>query len=97
MHVARNGQEAAERIAELQPDLAFLDIQMPGLTGLEVAEGIEGGGPLLPPDVEELAPDLISKYMGARDGTEKAKVAGEAIDRSIAELKKKIAAAKKGG
>ncbi|MBO9686752.1 MAG: response regulator transcription factor [Mitsuaria chitosanitabida] len=42
VHVARNGQEAAERIAELQPDLAFLDIQMPGLTGLEVAQGIEG-------------------------------------------------------
>ncbi len=39
---ARNGIEAAERIAELQPDLAFLDIQMPGLTGLQVAEGIEG-------------------------------------------------------
>ncbi|MBH9552968.1 LytR/AlgR family response regulator transcription factor [Inhella gelatinilytica] len=39
---ARNGLEAAERIAELQPDLAFLDIQMPGLTGLEVAQGIEG-------------------------------------------------------
>ena len=38
----RNGIEAAERIAELQPDLAFLDIQMPGLTGLQVAEGIEG-------------------------------------------------------
>lgn len=42
VHVARNGPEAAERIAALQPDLAFLDIQMPGLTGLEVAEGIEG-------------------------------------------------------
>ncbi len=39
---ARNGIEAAERIAALQPDLAFLDIQMPGLTGLEVAQGIEG-------------------------------------------------------
>jgi DNA-binding LytR/AlgR family response regulator len=39
---ARNGVEAAERIAALQPDLAFLDIQMPGLTGLEVAQGIEG-------------------------------------------------------
>lgn len=39
---ARNGVEAAERIAQLQPDLAFLDIQMPGLTGLEVAQGIEG-------------------------------------------------------
>lgn len=42
VHIARNGQEAAEQIAALQPDLAFLDIQMPGLTGLEVAEGIEG-------------------------------------------------------
>lgn len=42
VHVARNGVEAAERIAALQPDLAFLDIQMPGLTGLEVAQDIEG-------------------------------------------------------
>lgn len=39
---ARNGVEAAEGIAALQPDLAFLDIQMPGLTGIEVAQGIEG-------------------------------------------------------
>jgi DNA-binding LytR/AlgR family response regulator len=42
VHVARNGNEAAARIAELEPDLAFLDIQMPGLSGLEVAQGIEG-------------------------------------------------------
>jgi DNA-binding LytR/AlgR family response regulator len=42
VHVARNGIEAAEKIAQLQPELAFLDIQMPGLTGLEVAQGIEG-------------------------------------------------------
>ncbi len=41
--VARNGIEAAERIQALAPDIAFLDIQMPGLTGLEVAQGIEGG------------------------------------------------------
>jgi len=39
---ARHGLEAAEQIDRLQPDLAFLDIQMPGLTGLEVAQGIEG-------------------------------------------------------
>ncbi|MEP6740403.1 MAG: LytTR family DNA-binding domain-containing protein [Caldimonas sp.] len=42
VHVARNGVEAAERIAALAPDLAFLDIKMPGLNGLEVAQGIEG-------------------------------------------------------
>jgi DNA-binding LytR/AlgR family response regulator len=40
--VAKNGIEAAAQIAALQPDIAFLDIQMPGLTGLEVAQGIEG-------------------------------------------------------
>ena len=39
---AANGVEAARAIAELEPDIAFLDIQMPGLTGLEVAQGIEG-------------------------------------------------------
>jgi len=42
LHTARHGLEAAERISALQPDIAFLDIQMPGLTGLEVAQGIEG-------------------------------------------------------
>lgn len=39
---ARNGLDAAELIAAHQPDIAFLDIKMPGLTGLEVAQGIEG-------------------------------------------------------
>jgi len=42
VHLARNGVDAAARIAALEPDLAFLDIQMPGLSGLEVAQGIEG-------------------------------------------------------
>lgn len=39
---ARNGLQAAEQAASLQPDFAFLDIRMPGLDGLEVAQGIEG-------------------------------------------------------
>ena len=34
---AENGQEALEMIAALQPDVAFLDIRMPLLSGLEVA------------------------------------------------------------
>jgi len=41
--VARNGLEAAQAIEQYAPDLAFLDIQMPGLTGLEVAQGVENG------------------------------------------------------
>jgi len=42
VHLARNGIDAAARIAELEPDIAFLDIEMPGLSGLEVAQGIAG-------------------------------------------------------
>jgi DNA-binding LytR/AlgR family response regulator len=38
---AQNGPEAAALIAEYAPAVAFLDIRMPGLTGLEVAQGIE--------------------------------------------------------
>ena len=41
-HVARNGVEAAQLIEAHRPTLAFLDIKMPGLSGLEVAQGIEG-------------------------------------------------------
>ena len=35
---AGNGREAIEKIEELNPDLIFLDIQMPDLTGFEVIE-----------------------------------------------------------
>ncbi len=37
---ARNGEEAVELVASERPDLAFLDIQMPGLTGIEAARAI---------------------------------------------------------
>lgn len=36
-----NGIDALKKIKNLKPDLVFLDIQMPGLTGLEVIEKIE--------------------------------------------------------
>jgi two-component system, LytTR family, response regulator len=37
---AENGTEAVERIADLQPDLVFLDVQMPELDGFEVIDAI---------------------------------------------------------
>jgi len=35
---ASNGREARERILELRPDVAFVDIQMPGVSGLELVQ-----------------------------------------------------------
>jgi two-component system LytT family response regulator/two-component system response regulator LytT len=40
---AGNGVEALSTIERLQPDLVFLDVQMPGLTGFEVARRIVDG------------------------------------------------------
>jgi len=40
--VARGGAEAIEMIERLQPDVAFLDIHMPDLSGLEVARHVKG-------------------------------------------------------
>jgi DNA-binding LytR/AlgR family response regulator len=37
---AEDGLQAAERIAELAPDLVLLDIQMPGASGLDVAASL---------------------------------------------------------
>ena len=37
-----NGRQALAAIAERQPDLVFLDIQMPGLNGFDVVRAIQG-------------------------------------------------------
>jgi two-component system, LytTR family, response regulator len=42
---AENGEQALENIALLKPDLVFLDIQMPGCTGIEVAASLPAGSP----------------------------------------------------
>jgi len=37
---AKNGEEAVAAVCEQAPDLAFLDIRMPGMTGIEAARAI---------------------------------------------------------
>lgn len=37
---ARNGREAVERFEAQQPDICFLDVHMPGLSGVEAARQI---------------------------------------------------------
>jgi len=40
---SRNGREAIKAIKELEPDLVFLDIQMPGIDGFGVVRALLGG------------------------------------------------------
>ncbi len=39
---AKNGEEAVDLVRQLRPQLAFLDIRMPGVTGVEAARAIDG-------------------------------------------------------
>lgn len=41
VRIAMNGKEALEKIADKQPDLILLDIQMPGMTGYEVCQKVK--------------------------------------------------------
>jgi len=46
---ADNGDAAIEKIRSLKPDLVFLDVQMPGMTGLDVVRSI--GIDAMPPTI----------------------------------------------
>lgn len=42
--LAADGQEALDRIVALQPDVALLDVRMPGHTGIEVCRRLRDSG-----------------------------------------------------
>jgi two-component system, LytTR family, response regulator len=41
LRCCQNGREALQAVAELTPDLVFLDIQMPGMTGFDVVANLQ--------------------------------------------------------
>jgi DNA-binding NtrC family response regulator len=59
--VASNGEEALKQVHEDPPDLVLLDIQMPGITGIEVLE-----------KVKEIDEDIIVIMITAHGGLETA-------------------------
>src|SRR5581483_10522000 len=48
LETAANGLEAVDRIQQLEPDLVFLDVQMPGLDGLGVINRLRQRGGVQP-------------------------------------------------
>lgn len=88
--VARNGLEALAAIGEDAPDAAFLDIRMPGLTGLELAARIESPTHVVfVTAYDEYAVEAFDR--NAVDYLVKP-VADDRLARAIARLKAKIAA-----
>ena len=48
VETAGHGAEALGRVPEFEPDVVLLDLQMPGLSGLQVLEQLRRGHPGLP-------------------------------------------------
>lgn len=63
---ASNGIEMVEKIKELQPDIAFVDIQMPGFTGLEAIKM----GKALSPSTQWIILTGFSEFNYARQAIE---------------------------
>jgi DNA-binding LytR/AlgR family response regulator len=83
-----DGGAALEAIAEHQPDVAFLDIRMPGLTGLEVASAMAEASPrtqiVFVTAYDQYAMDAFDR--GAVDYLQKP-VARERLDATVQRLK----------
>lgn len=56
---ARNGLEAVELVAQHRPDIVFLDIRMPGLTGVDAARQIAQLPPRDGGDDDEPLPEIV--------------------------------------
>lgn len=89
--LAANGLEALRAIQEDEPTVAFLDIRMPGLTGLEVAKRAGAGTHL----VFVTAYDQYAVEAFDREAVDYVlkPVTDERLERAIERLKKKLAAA----
>ena len=56
---AKNGIEAVQLVDEHRPDIVFLDIRMPGLTGVEAARQIAQLPPRDGGDEDDLLPEIV--------------------------------------
>jgi DNA-binding LytR/AlgR family response regulator len=86
---ARNGREAVDLAVQLQPDVVFLDVHMPGMNGVEAAR-------LMGPDVQIVFVTAYEQYavaafeQGAIDYLVKPFDA-ERLGESVARLRRRIA------
>ena len=66
--VAVSGEEAVSRAAELQPDVVLMDLQLPGMSGIEATRAIVAADPSVRVLVLSLFEDEDSVFMALRAG-----------------------------
>lgn len=67
---AANGQEAIARAGELSPDLVFMDINMPGMNGLEATRAIKAAHPEMKVIVLTVSDDEQHLFEAIKSGAE---------------------------
>ncbi len=94
LELARDGDAALERILALRPDVAFLDIRMPGRNGLEVAQALAAGAAVLPELVFVTAYDqyALAAFDAAAADYLLKPVAAPRLARCVERLKARLAA-----
>jgi two-component system, OmpR family, KDP operon response regulator KdpE len=88
---AKNGQEALDSVVRERPDLILLDLNLPGITGLEVCRMIRGcfEGPIIVVSVRNAENDKIAAFdCGADDYIVKPFAIGELLARIRVRLKR---------
>jgi DNA-binding NarL/FixJ family response regulator len=65
---AGSGEEALERVAELAPDVVLMDLQLPGMSGIEATRAITGAEPGAAVLVLTLFEDEESVFLALRAG-----------------------------
>ena len=66
--VATTGEEAVARAAELRPDVVLMDLQLPGISGIEATRAIIGAQPEVRVLVLSLFEDEESVFLALRAG-----------------------------
>jgi DNA-binding NarL/FixJ family response regulator len=65
---APSGEEAVARVAELAPDVVLMDLQLPGMSGIEATRAIVGAHPEVAVLVLTLFEDEESVFLALRAG-----------------------------
>jgi two-component system, sensor histidine kinase and response regulator len=99
MFEAENGEEGIKKVREIQPDMVFLDLKMPGMYGIEVLRTLKNDYPDLPVTIVsgtgEMNDVIEALRAGAWNFISKPIENMEVLDHAVRKAMEKVALVKK--